>query len=172
MFLKTKILTAFLLLLSALPVICTIVYLVKLEINAFAMEEKLEQASLQTVTVSCNQLVWVKKNKEVLINGKLFDVKSTFIGNGNIRLTGLFDADEEKILQNMHKMGGNDQQSSLVCSILAHMLCPAILQKSIQAVPAENVALKNTSFPCLRSLIYDNPCVRVTTPPPNTTANI
>ena len=172
MLLRTKILTAFLLLLSALPVACTVAYLVKLEMNAFAMEEKLEQSSLQTIIVSSNELVWLEKDREVLIKGKLFDVKSTSIINDSTRLTGLFDTDENKILKDLYAMEENDEESSPVCSILAHMFCPAVLQKRIQAATAENTILKNTGFPYLQAVIYNNPCIGIITPPPNTAIDI
>ena len=140
--------------------------------NAFAMEEKLEQSSLQTIIVSTNELVWLEKDREVLINGKLFDVKSTSIINDSTRLTGLFDIEENEILEDIYTMEENDDQSSPVCSLLAHMLCPAVLQKKIQAATVENTILKNTGFPYLQAVIYNNPCIGIITPPPNTAIDI
>jgi hypothetical protein len=172
MLLRTKILTAFLLLLSALPILYTVSCLVELQINESAIEEKLEHSSLQTILISNDKLVWLEKGREVLIKGKLFDVKSISIEKGNTTLTGFFDVEEEEILHNMFTMGGTDEESSPVCAILAHMLCPAILHKTIKTIPPEAFTLENASFPILQSTFHNNPCIGIITPPPNTTTHI
>lgn len=86
-----------LLLIVTTPLFFSAFFLVKKKIIQREMEEKLEVASLQTITVSVSDFVWLKKGKEILVNGKMFDVKSHQINGGKITFTGLYD-DKEKEL--------------------------------------------------------------------------
>ncbi len=92
-----KILASLLLLLLATPLFFFIGYLVKREIVYHEMMEKLESASLHTITLDLAEVNWIKANKEVMIEGKLFDVKNSEIINNKIKLTGLFDYEETKL---------------------------------------------------------------------------
>lgn len=64
------------------------------------MKEKLEYASLSTVSVPVNEVQWAKKGKEIKINGRLFDIKTQHNENGYAVFTGLYD-DEEKALNDI-----------------------------------------------------------------------
>ena len=89
---------AFLLLLSVtMPLFFFVGFLVKQKLVQHEMEERLEDSFLQTITVHVSEFLWVKKNKEVIINGKLFDVKSSTRNGNQITFTGLYDEDEDKL---------------------------------------------------------------------------
>ena len=92
-----KILASLLLLLLATPLFFFIGYLVKREIVYHEMMEKLESASLHTITLDLAEVNWIKANKEVMIEGKLFDIKNSEIIDNKIKLTGLFDYEETKL---------------------------------------------------------------------------
>ena len=94
---KKNILAFSMLLLVVAPLIFFIGFLVKREIVYHEMMEKLESASLHTSTIQLADINWTKKNKEVMIDGKLFDVKYAEIIDNKIRLTGLFDDEETKL---------------------------------------------------------------------------
>jgi len=92
-----KILASLMLLLVVAPLLFFIGFLVKREIIYHEMMEKLESASLHTITIRLADVNWTKKNKEVMIDGKLFDVKYAEIIDNKIKLTGLFDDEETKL---------------------------------------------------------------------------
>jgi hypothetical protein len=167
MLLKTKILSVLFLSIFTVPMICTVAYLAAVKINAHQMQEKLEKSSLQKVLVYTNELVWVKKGKEVLINGKLFDVKSSEIINGKIQLTGLFDTAEDEIIKKISALESNkNDSSSPVYSMLVKLLCPAVLQQNITNTIVD-IPAADDKFPdivCAKSV---NPFIDVNTPPPN-----
>jgi len=94
---KKNILAFSMLLLVVAPLIFFMGFLVKREIIYHEMMEKLESASLHTITVRVADVNWKKKNKEVVIDGKLFDVKYAEIIDNKIKLTGLFDEEENKL---------------------------------------------------------------------------
>ena len=71
------------------------------------MKEKLETGLLHTITLPENEIVWVKKNKEIRIDNELFDVKGILKGNNKIIITGVFDHEETEIEQKLGNLSGN-----------------------------------------------------------------
>ncbi len=167
MLLRTKILSVVFLLIFAVPMLCTVAYLAAVKINAHEMQEKLEKSSLQKVSVNSDKLVWVKKGKEVLINGKLFDVKSIAVINGKTQLTGLFDTAEDEIVKKVAALeSSKNDPSSPVYSLLVKLFCPAILIQNITNTIV-GIPAADDKFPgivCAKSV---NPFIGVDTPPPN-----
>jgi hypothetical protein len=98
--LKTKkILASLLLLLTAAPLFFFTGIIVKQKIIQLGMEEKLANSSLQTIGINEINSSWIKINEEISIEGKLFDVKSVKVVNGKIMVTGLYDNDENILLE-------------------------------------------------------------------------
>ena len=68
------------------------------------MEEELACGKLQQVTINRNELHWNRVGKEILVDGKLFDVKAiTYNKNGDAIVTGLFDNDETVLVREFQK---------------------------------------------------------------------
>ncbi|MBK8611457.1 MAG: hypothetical protein IPL84_16350 [Chitinophagaceae bacterium] len=65
----------------------------------------------QTVSVPVNNIEWVKKGKEVIINGKYFDVSSYTTVGDQVLLTGYFDQKEDKIVSHIKKVFHQSGQS-------------------------------------------------------------
>ena len=166
MLLRTKILALLFLSIFAVPLLCTIVYLTAVKINSHQMQEKLEKSLLQKVSVKENELIWVEKGKEVLIGGKLFDVKNREIVNSQILLTGLFDATEDEIAKKISALQKNKNNSSPVCSMLIQLFCPAILHASDPFIIAE-ILYESNKFSAFFCDDCKKPFIDVTTPPPN-----
>lgn len=100
MYLNPKKITAWgLLLLVAIPIFFSVSILVKQKILHFQREKKFEKETLQTVVVSAAAIYWVKPGKEILLEGKLFDVKSFTTSGHTIALLGFFDHKEDKLVQ-------------------------------------------------------------------------
>lgn len=79
------------------------------------MEEKLESAYLETVSIPINEIDWFEEGKELLVNGKLFDVKSSTKIGSQIIFTGLYDEKETKIREKIklvQQQNGQDQESN------------------------------------------------------------
>lgn len=121
-----KILTAALLLIVAVPLFFSAGFLIKQKLIQHQMKERLEKVSLQTVTLPLSDIRWIKKNKEISIDGNLFDVKSITVSGNNAIITGLYDFDENKL----HKVVKNLFQ-----------------QKSKQPSPFNNLVVKFFSTP-------------------------
>jgi hypothetical protein len=70
------------------------------------MWERLEQSNLVTIEVPATSVQWYEGENEVLIEGRLFDVKSytRVPGTYKISFTGLFDEAEEEIEEKVRKL--------------------------------------------------------------------
>jgi hypothetical protein len=107
-----KIITAFvLLLILAIPLLFSVLVLVKQQVAQYQRNEKFSKEILQTITVSSAAIYWVKPGKEILFNGKLFDVKSFVAKGSSISLTGFFDDKEDKLVQQIVKLALQKNQS-------------------------------------------------------------
>ncbi len=99
------------LLLVTMPLFFFVGFLVKEKLVQHEMEEKLENNFLQTITVNISDIQRVKQNKEVIIFGKLFDIKSEIRNGNEITLTGLYDEEENKLREEfaniMHRKTGD-----------------------------------------------------------------
>ena len=105
-----KQLTAFaLLLLVALPVFLSVSFYIKQQLVQHQREQRLKTEVIETITVDAEKIDWIETGKEILVDGKLFDVKSFKISGNNIVLTGFFDAKEEKLVKHI---GDIEQQKS------------------------------------------------------------
>lgn len=107
-----KIITAYsLLLLLATPLVFSMVVLVKQQIIQHERDEKFKKKNLQTITVSATAVYWVKPEKEILVAGKLFDVKYYTKNDDCIFLTGFFDDKEDRLVQQIVKLALQKSQS-------------------------------------------------------------
>ncbi len=120
---KKKIVAFITLLAVVAPLLFFAGFLVKQHVIQHEMEERLESASVQTISIDVTAIQWIKKNEEAVVDGKLFDVKTYNISGNKIILTGLFDNDEDKLngqLQDfmLQKNGSNSPLNSAVIKFL------------------------------------------------------
>lgn len=101
-----------LLLILAIPLFFSVLVLVKQQIVQSQRNEKFNKETLQTITVSATAIYWVKPEKEILYNGKLFDVKSYVKKGPIISLTGFFDHKEDKLVQQIVRLALQKNKSA------------------------------------------------------------
>ena len=76
------------------------------------MKHRLESKMLHTVTLAEKNVQWIKERKEILINGRMFDIKrSEHKDNGKIIFTGLYDDDETLLVNQAKKNQQNDSNT-------------------------------------------------------------
>lgn len=88
-----------LLLLMALPLFLSVGIFVKQQIIQNERTERFESELIQTISVPLEKVHWVEHGKEVLINGKLFDVESFETSGNNLILTGFYDQTEDLLVE-------------------------------------------------------------------------
>lgn len=71
---------------------------INLELAKEKIERRLEEEKLTSITLPADSILWIKKGKELIFRGCLFDIKTkTANQDGSITFTGLFDVDEMQI---------------------------------------------------------------------------
>jgi hypothetical protein len=164
---KKKILAFAMLLLAAAPLFFILGHLVKRELAYHQMMEKLENNSLHTISIPLTDINWIKKNKEVMVDGKLFDVKSWEIIDGQAKLVGLFDDEETKLEKefNSTMQQNNNQQAPINQLALKFIFNFLFINKQALLTP---LLLQNCK-PVY--LVYNEDAVAlsftINTPPPN-----
>lgn len=76
------------------------------------MKERLENVSLKSIIIEKDSFTWVKKNQEIKINGKLFDVKSYYAVADKIVFIGLYDEDEDLVHEKINFLTSKSKQPS------------------------------------------------------------
>lgn len=160
--LKKQITALGLLLLVALPLLLSVCVFVKQSLLQNQRKQRFETEALQTITVSSEKINWVKAENEILIDGKLFDVKSLKTSGTNIVVTGFYDNKEDNLVKhiknlNQQKNDSNDSANQLVVKFL---FCPTYkesitfsLQNDWQIVarkfPVYTEVISNMAYPTI-----------------------
>jgi hypothetical protein len=111
--LKNKIIAFVLLLIVAIPVFLSLEFLLKENIIQQEADAKMETIVLKSVRIPAAKLIWLRKGKEVLIDGKLFDIKSFKTENGLVTLLGFYDDKETKLLDEYKNITDNNTNNPL-----------------------------------------------------------
>ncbi len=101
---KKKITALGLVLLLAIPLLFSVIIIVKQKVLQINSRLSFGTEKLETISVSKKNINWVKKGKEILINKMLFDVKSYKAEGENILLTGYYDHKEVKLVNHLNKI--------------------------------------------------------------------
>ena len=117
--LKKQITTLGLLLLVALPLLLSVCIFLKQNILQNQRKQRFETEALQTITVASEKLNWVKAEKEILIDGKLFDVKFYKTSGTNIVLTGFYDHKEDNLVKHIKDLSQQKNDSNGLANQLA-----------------------------------------------------
>ena len=148
------------------PIFIFFSLLIKQKVIQHQMTEKLENASLQSIIVNDGQFIWVKENKEIEINRRLFDVKYYTSKNGKTVFTGLFDEEENKIKKAMADFIEHDENNKIPNEqFLKYLFNPSINFKEDFAIQ-HFIGYVKTQY-----LFFNNKAVSISlpafTPPPN-----
>jgi hypothetical protein len=98
-----------LLIIAAIPVFYTLIYKVEQLAIQEKMKTNLENQLLHRITISENDVHWIREAKEIMVNGQMFDIRSSAFENGYYSFTGLFDNEETALVNQIEK---TQQQNS------------------------------------------------------------
>lgn len=108
----------------AIPLSFTAGIIVKQKVLQFHRRERLEKETLQTITVPAEKIKWIKAGKEILVDGKLFDVKHYSKDGHQIILTGFFDKEEDSLYDQINQIAQENNRSSPFKVIINFLLTP------------------------------------------------
>lgn len=84
--------------------------------------ERMEGQGLTTVTLSAATVQWEKKEKELWVEGKLFDVKSYVLKDGVLTATGFFDEEESALAELLSNLP-RDKKSNISLHLFLLLQC-------------------------------------------------
>lgn len=123
-----KYLTVFILLsLTAMPAMMAIRFVVSSQIAEHKIIEALEKGSYQVLTFKAQQIQWIEEGKELLVDGKLFDVKDCRQNDGNIEVTGLFDKEEDDLQEKYKRLINSNTENPEHTSLLKIFFTPFLI---------------------------------------------
>lgn len=129
------------------------------------MKEELEKQSLCSVTVHESKIVWMKPGKEILVNGKMFDIKSSETSKGYTTFTGLYDEEEtllNRLLDETWKRKSTDQNNNIITHLF-HLLKGFFNEKNSLE---NNLLAETNSYRELPATKLTSSFIPLITPPP------
>jgi hypothetical protein len=148
-----------------LPGILFLVYKTKQAFIRHEMEEKLEKLHLQTIQIPVDEIVWYKKNKEIVVEGRLFDIKTLTIENGIATFRGLFDekeSDIKNLLSNLEKKQRGEKDKNLV----AQFVMLLFYQDSNRELILQYPDCKKAGYALHEQQPWSGPSLNIPHPPP------
>jgi hypothetical protein len=81
------------------------------------LKERLEREAQVHLAIPAGELVWIKKGRELLVDGKMFDITTIRYEGNTALVTGIFDPEETGILHLLKQQAS----SSRGATSLAHL---------------------------------------------------
>jgi hypothetical protein len=98
-----KIYTLFLLLLCCLPFFFYALFNIQQIRIQHLMKERLENQSLRQLVIAEQDIQWVNEGREILVDGKMFDIKTFHLEKGVYHISGLYDEEETSLVKQLEK---------------------------------------------------------------------
>lgn len=112
------------LLIASAPFLFSFKYLVDEKLIRMESEERMKEEKLQTVTLRANAIRWARYGKEIILDGKYFDIRTYTVQGELATLTGHFD-EKESNLQEEYKEATEDAGNrSLHEAVLKFLILP------------------------------------------------
>lgn len=84
------------------------------------MKERLQVENLQVIMIDPASVAWLKKNKEILINGEPFDIKKIITKGNKSIIPGLFDVKRKEFSKRMKASSWFTTNVRASCEINKH----------------------------------------------------
>jgi hypothetical protein len=167
MYQSKKILAFTMLLTVAAPIFFFIGFLVKQKAIQHEMKEKLESSLLQTISVNKTGFKWVKKNKEIIVDGRLFDVKNYSFKNNYVTFTGLYDEAEQQLKKDFAGLlQHNKNESGPLEQLMLKFIFTSVINKNTLPVILSAAKTTQAVYFAFNESVIDQP-LPVPIPPPD-----
>jgi len=135
----------FLLLLVCLPLLFSLYSVVGKIVIELEMEERMEKENLQEINLGEGSVIWLKKDKEILINGEPFDIKRIKRHADKITVWGLYDLKEKALKKHIRDYLDKKETSSKASSTILLFLF-ASCKYSEDTIDCSNLFVFNTVY--------------------------
>lgn len=127
------------------------------------MEASLETDALHTLTLKASEVKWYEEGREILVNGKMFDIKTYSIENGVFTAQGVFDEKETAIVNLLNGHWSDKEQTQVVVQLL--LLSHCIILFAFYLI-SFGVSIYRNKPVSLIHLLYTSPLLSIVSPPP------
>lgn len=127
------------------------------------MEASLERDALHTVTLPAAEVHWYEEGREILVDGKMFDIKTYSIQDGVFTAQGVFDEEETEIVKLLSGHWSDQEQTQFVVQLLLLSHCIILFTFFFVSF---GVHLYRSQPAAPISLMYPSPLLAVVSPPP------
>ena len=148
-----------------LPCLYCLYFQVKQHLIREEMREKLERENLQTITVPVNEFRWYEEDREIVVDGTMFDVKTIVRRGDHYIITGLFDEAETELHITMGKLQqrkGEGPNPKLLTVVFSETFTPPSLNDAL--VTTYDIGLSSHNMITDEQLY--NTILSILTPPP------
>lgn len=160
-----KILATTALVVIAAPIFLFTLLFVKQKIVQHAVTEKLESASLRCISLTSGAFKWVKENKEIEINGRLFDVKHYTQKDGKMYFTGLYDYEEDLIKKQIADLCRNENKNNSPCEHLLQFLFNPAIANNQEYIFLTIISVNENVYSLYKDVVYFT-AQQILIPPP------
>ena len=162
-----KRITAFaLMLLLTIPICLSVLFLVKQKVLQSTIQARFGKELIQTITISKKNLTWVKKEKEIIVEGKYFDVMNYTTSGDDVVLTGFYDNKEDKLVKEIKKLIRQKKATnSSANQLVINFLSPIIYFSQIEITYNSNWHFITSQYPSFDEMLPVAPCLSFTHPP-------
>ena len=126
---KRKLLTSAMLVLIMMPAIYCIYFQVNQQLIRWRMWAMVEENATDIVVIHPSKLYWMKKDREIFVNGMMFDVKSIEKTGDSLRITGEYDYEESGLyekLESLHEEDNDQKREATRIHVLVQVMDDSI----------------------------------------------
>ena len=87
------------------------------------MEITLEKEPLTSISLPATSVVWYEEGREIMVEGRMFDLKAFTIKDGIFSALGVYDDDETEVVNLMNGHWSEKDQQHLVVQLLVLSHC-------------------------------------------------
>jgi hypothetical protein len=150
---------------AAVPLFMSPAFLAGRVVIRKTMLSRLKKSELQTLSIPVHQLKWYSEGHELLVDGRMFDVKSIQLKGSNFDITGLFDDDETELNNLITLAAGNNHQESGMLLFKSCLGLIAVVNKESVWPTNKNLQELVQLFPAFVCRINDGYITQYTPPP-------
>ncbi|MEO6539661.1 MAG: hypothetical protein ABIN74_01675 [Ferruginibacter sp.] len=149
-----------------MPLLLSVGIFIKQKVVQLQRRERFETELVQTITLSAEKIYWVKHGKEILVNGKLFDVNS-FKTNGNqVTCTGFYDHEEDKLVKHITNLiHDDDDHRGPTHQFIFKFLCFPVYKELTGFSLQNNWQIIDRLFPYYSEALPTTDCAAALPPP-------
>jgi hypothetical protein len=125
--------------LASAPLLVPAYFMASRQLIRSQMLEKLENQNLVSVEVPATEFQWYEEGREIIINGRMFDVKSIRLSDGVYFIRGLFDEKETELKQALQdQQHEQDGKSLYTHQLVQFMTTSAEINEELPSLTATN----------------------------------